>query len=199
MTEAEKTMLIDQLCQVSMDIGNIANILAGAKPIDLPSEKRGSQYAWLLRTCPVGKRTTTPATTREAKASKPEGAPKNGLLPDAAGPPTASTSQATFIWETEPSDSLPAKSPEPEANAGQPAEARETEASAGQAGNAPAPEPEPAPTCTYEEARAVMAKKARDGFRAEVKGLLSAHGVKQLSDITDPAELARLKMEVEMI
>ena len=33
-----------------------------------------------------------------------------------------------------------------------------------------------------------MAKKARDGFREEMKGLLSAHGVKQLSDITDPAE-----------
>ena len=47
---------------------------------------------------------------------------------------------------------------------------------------------------TLEEARAVLADKARKGFRSEVKALLTAHGAKQLSDITDPAELGALAL-----
>ena len=59
--------------------------------------------------------------------------------------------------------------------------------------------PAPAKVYTYEEVRAVLAEKARTGFRAEVKALLTAHGVKQLSDITDPAALAALMAEAEVI
>ena len=33
---------------------------------------------------------------------------------------------------------------------------------------------------TYEEARAVLAEKSRTGFRAEVKAILTRHGVTQL-------------------
>lgn len=60
----------------------------------------------------------------------------------------------------------------------------------------PAP---PAQACTKEEVRAVLADKSRSGFRAEVKALLTAHGAEKLSDITDPAELAALKAEAEVI
>ena len=58
-------------------------------------------------------------------------------------------------------------------------------------------EPEPVNTATLEQVRGVLAEKARIGYRAEVKALLSAHGAKQLSDITDPAELGALKKEAE--
>lgn len=52
---------------------------------------------------------------------------------------------------------------------------------------------------TYEEVRAVLAEKSRVGFRSEVKALLTAHGVKQLSEITDPAIFAEILAEAEQI
>ena len=66
----------------------------------------------------------------------------------------------------------------------------------------PMPEPEavaPAKVYTYEEVRAILAEKSRTGYRAEVKALLTAHGVKQLSDVTDPAVFAALVAEAEVI
>lgn len=63
----------------------------------------------------------------------------------------------------------------------------------------PVPQPEPAKQYTYEEVRAVLAEKARTGFRTEVKALLTAHGVKQLSDVTDPAMFAAIVVEAEGI
>ena len=62
----------------------------------------------------------------------------------------------------------------------------------------PAEEP-PAKTYSKEEVRAILADKSRAGFRAEVKALLTAHGAKQLSDITDPEELAALAEEAGVI
>lgn len=59
--------------------------------------------------------------------------------------------------------------------------------------------PEPAKTSTYEEARAVLAEKARTGFRAEVKSILTAHGLKQLSDAKGPEEFAVIVAEAEAI
>ena len=50
-----------------------------------------------------------------------------------------------------------------------------------------------------EEVRAILADKSRSGFRAEVKALLTAHGAKQLSDISDPKVLAALVKEAEVI
>ena len=66
---------------------------------------------------------------------------------------------------------------------------------------APAKEPaaEESKIFTFEEVRAILADKSRSGFRAEVKALLTAHGVKQLSEITDPKELAALVAEAEGI
>ena len=65
---------------------------------------------------------------------------------------------------------------------------------------APAPVPEsPAKTWTFEEVRGILADKARSGFRAEVKALLTAHGADRLSDIKDPAELSALAEEAEVI
>ena len=67
----------------------------------------------------------------------------------------------------------------------------------------PAPIPEtkeaPAKVYTYEETRAILAEKSRTGFRAEVKAILTAHGVKQLSDVKDPDEFAAIVAEAEGI
>jgi hypothetical protein len=65
--------------------------------------------------------------------------------------------------------------------------------------DAPVAEPAPAPekVYTYEEARAVLAEKSRTGFRAEVKTILTKHGVTQLSDVKDPAVLATIVKEAE--
>ena len=69
----------------------------------------------------------------------------------------------------------------------------------------PASEPEPvkaeppAKVYTYEEVRAILAEKSRTGYRAEVKALLTAHGVKQLSDVSDPEGFAALVPEAEVI
>ena len=66
----------------------------------------------------------------------------------------------------------------------------------------PAPMPEkeaPAKEYTFEEARAILAEKVRKGFRAEVKAILNAHGVKQLSDIEDVHVLDAIVAEAEVI
>ena len=55
------------------------------------------------------------------------------------------------------------------------------------------------PTYTYEDVRAILAEKSRTGFRAEVKAILSAHGVKQLSDVKDPSEFAAIVADAEGI
>ena len=60
-------------------------------------------------------------------------------------------------------------------------------------------EPEPAKQYTYEEVRAVLAEKSRTGFRTEVKAILTTHGVKQLSDVSDPAVFAAIVAEAEGI
>lgn len=56
-----------------------------------------------------------------------------------------------------------------------------------------------AKVCSYEEARAILAEKSRTGFRAEVKALLTAHGLKQLSDARDPQVYAAIAAEAEGI
>jgi hypothetical protein len=67
--------------------------------------------------------------------------------------------------------------------------------------DAPVAEPAPAPEkiYTYEEARAILAEKSRTGFRAEVKAILTKHGVTQLSDVKDPQKLAAIVADVEEI
>lgn len=57
----------------------------------------------------------------------------------------------------------------------------------------------PAKVCTFEEVRGILAEKSRSGYRAEVKAILTAHGAGKLSDITDPAELAAVAAEAEVI
>ena len=57
----------------------------------------------------------------------------------------------------------------------------------------------PTKVYTYEEVRAILAEKSRTGFRAEVKAILTAHGVKQLSEVKDPEELAAIVAEAEVI
>ena len=52
---------------------------------------------------------------------------------------------------------------------------------------------------TYEEVRAILAEKSRTGFRAEVKAILTKHGVAQLSDVKDPSAFAAIVAEAEEI
>ena len=52
-------------------------------------------------------------------------------------------------------------------------------------------------TATLEETRAVLAAKSRNGYRAEVKALLSKYGAEKLSDITDAAVLGAMMTEAE--
>ena len=61
------------------------------------------------------------------------------------------------------------------------------------------PEQAPAPkTYTLEEVRALLLKKRSDGYRAEVKALLIAHGAERLTDV-DPGEYAAMMQEAEAI
>lgn len=57
----------------------------------------------------------------------------------------------------------------------------------------------PAKVYTYEEVRAILAKKSRTGFRAEVKALLTKHGVTQLSDVKEPEVFTAIVAEAEEI
>jgi len=58
----------------------------------------------------------------------------------------------------------------------------------------------PQKTYTFEEARAILAGKARAGFRAEVKAILTAAGAKALSDLKDdPQKLADVVAEAEKL
>lgn len=57
----------------------------------------------------------------------------------------------------------------------------------------------PAEVFSFEDARAVLADKARAGYKAEVKALLTAHGVRKLSEITDPGELTKVVQEAKVI
>ena len=52
---------------------------------------------------------------------------------------------------------------------------------------------------SYEEARAILADKARKGFRAEVKAILTRHGVRQLSDVVDPWTLKAIVDEASVL
>lgn len=61
----------------------------------------------------------------------------------------------------------------------------------------PVAEEKPVKVYSFEEVRGILAEKARSGFRAKVKALLTAHGYKQLSDITDPDLFATLVKEAE--
>ena len=55
----------------------------------------------------------------------------------------------------------------------------------------------PARTATLEEARVLLSRKARNGYRAEVKALLTKHGYEKLTDIKDPAVLGAILTEAE--
>ena len=68
-----------------------------------------------------------------------------------------------------------------------------------EAPDVPAEEPAPTKVYTYEQVRAILAEKSRTGFRAEVKAILTAHGVKQLSDVKDPDEYAAIVADAEGI
>ncbi len=84
----------------------------------------------------------------------------------------------------------PANTPETAAEASEPPEGKQAAPPAEKTAETP-----PLPACTYEEAREVLSVKAKNGYRAEVKALLTKHGIRQLSDVHDPEMFAILKAE----
>lgn len=62
----------------------------------------------------------------------------------------------------------------------------------------PKPEAPEERALTLEDVRAVCADKSRSGFTAEVKEILSKHGVEKLSEV-NPAEYKALLAEVEVL
>ena len=62
---------------------------------------------------------------------------------------------------------------------------------------APAPAAkEPEPLLAFEDVRAILADKSREGFTAQIRELLQKHGANKLSDV-DPAHYMALIKEVE--
>ena len=59
--------------------------------------------------------------------------------------------------------------------------------------------PKPARTATLEEARILLSRKARNGYRAEVKALLTKYGYEKLTDISDPKVFGALVEEAEQL
>lgn len=53
-------------------------------------------------------------------------------------------------------------------------------------------------TYSFEEVRAVLAAKSRDGHTDEVKAVISSFGVEKLSDV-DPSQYEELLQKVEVI
>ena len=62
----------------------------------------------------------------------------------------------------------------------------------------PAPQKEESKKHTFEEVRAILAAKSRDGHTDEVKAVISSFGVEKLSDI-DPSQYEELLQKVEVI
>ncbi len=62
---------------------------------------------------------------------------------------------------------------------------------------APAETPNPKRSATLEEARKLLSRKSRDGYRAEVKALLTKHGYAKLTEISDPLVFGALVEEAE--
>ena len=82
---------------------------------------------------------------------------------------------------------------------GMEAQAKKQEAAAKEPAPIPQKEETSVRTFTFEEVRGILADKSRSGYRAEVKAILTAQGVGKLSEITDPAELAAVAAEAEVI
>lgn len=61
-----------------------------------------------------------------------------------------------------------------------------------------APQKEEPKKHTFEEVRAILAAKSRDGHTDEVKAVISSFGVEKLSDI-DPSQYEELLQKVEVI
>ena len=61
----------------------------------------------------------------------------------------------------------------------------------------PAPEPEKKPLA-FEEVRAILAQKARDGFKDQIKAILERHGSAKLSEL-DPSSYEAVVAEAEAL
>lgn len=55
---------------------------------------------------------------------------------------------------------------------------------------------EPEPVLAFEDVRAILADKSREGFTAQIRDLLQKYGVKKLSEV-DPANYKALIADVE--
>ena len=62
----------------------------------------------------------------------------------------------------------------------------------------PVPDAEPTKTYSLEDVRAVLSAKSKEGFRQQVKDLITKHGAENLTKV-DPAEYGALVAEVEVL
>ena len=66
-----------------------------------------------------------------------------------------------------------------------------------EAEEAPAPDAkEPEPVLAFEDVRAILADKSREGFTAQIRDLLQKHGAKKLSEV-EPMHYKALIKDVE--
>lgn len=61
---------------------------------------------------------------------------------------------------------------------------------------APAPAKEPEPVLAFEDVRAILADKSREGFTVQIRELLQKYGASKLSEV-DPAHYKALIKDVE--
>ena len=133
----------------------------------------------LKRILKEGNAKVAPATEPTAAENDPAAKPAESKASMSATKTVADTASETGSAAATPQTAEPATAP-----------AAETEAETDKA---------PDKRCTYEEARAILAEKARTGFRAEVKAILSRHGLNQLSEVQDPKLFAEIIKEAEAI
>ena len=168
MTKKDKNLVCDALNQICAYIGAIAVILG-----DDDAHSRDRPKAPEAKQPEDSKPTDMPVTPtiepiRTENVPDPEPA-------ETTHEPAASTQQAENAIPTAEPEADPA--PEPEAT--------------------PKPEP-PAKEIKYEDVREALATKSKAGYRAEVKALLTAHGIRQLSE-ADPGIYAQLLADAEEI
>ena len=160
MTKNEKAVLIQGFKNLSQDIADIIAVLEGA---DTKKQDTG----------PAQERSQGP-TSEHAPEHAPEHTQDREAVQEHAPNPAKEHTQ-------EPAQGQEATLEHSQGSAQEQEAAQEQEPAQGQNST-----PEQKKVYTYEEVRAILAEKARTGFRAEVKAILTSHGVQQLSNVRDP-------------
>ena len=177
MTKTEKAVLIQGFKNISQDIADLIAVLEGA---DAKKQDTGSAQD------------QGPAQER-SQGSTPEHAPEavqeHSQDPAKEHTQEPAQDQEAALEHSQGSAQEQNSIPEP----------AQEQNSIPEPAQEQTPAPEQKKVYTYEEVRAILAEKARTGFRAEVKAILTAHGVQQLSSVKDPDVYAAIVAEAATI